>query len=367
MTCLAIDSTRNFLLSGSKDHNVHIWKLANLLSFSNESRIPYKTFSDHRGVITSLSASHSQISDSFAISASEDKTVLIWNFRTASRLATILVTSIPRCLALDPADRAFYIGFEDSIQFVDLNSVSFKSPNEAIELGEEGRWVKESPLLCLAVNSDSTHLLTGHQNGKVFKRTTPKGQPTLVYDSHLPVSNIVALDPIGFPNQRQPATTPSIVKPRLDMMVKDGSLLPDRYEFHAAFTSLPLLGNGTEELLSEFDELLEHPSFPNDLLSAPLTSGVKFKDPELDEATMEELTKLKQDNQLASTKLEFLESEIKRLQQVEVARRNSKKLNRIRRSKAIEAMRKKTMGEKNGVHAEEVDQEMGDVSSDTDG
>lgn len=292
--------------------------------------------------------------------------MLIWNFRTASRLATILVTSIPQSLALDPADRAFYIGFEDSLQFVDLNSVSFKSPNEAIDLGESNKWINEPPLVCLAVNSDGTHILTGHQNGKVLKRTTPKGQPTLVYDSHMPVSNIVALDPTGFPYQRQPTTIPSIVKPKLDMVVKDGSLLPDRYEFHAKFTSFSSQGQGMDNLLSDFDELLEHASFPDDLLSAPLTSGIKTKGLEFDETAMDKLTELKQESELASTKLENLTNELKRLQQLELARQRSKKLNRIRRSKAMEVMRKKAMGEKNGIDVEEVDQQMEDVSSDTD-
>ena len=344
-----------------------------MISFASESKAPYKTFSDHRGAITALATGHSYLSGDFVLSASEDKTVLLWDYRNATLLVSFLVSIIPRCLVLDPADRAFYIGFEESVQFVDLNGVLTNTTSEAIELGEKDKWKDEQSLTCLAVSTDGTQLFTGHKNGQVLKRATPKGQPTLLYDAHLPVTNIVAPEPRGFLYEQLPVTRPSIVKPKPDMAVRNnGSMIPDRYELNVIFTAMSLPSTSNEDtgndLFSSFDALLEHPSFPGELLSTPLTnSNIKSKASESDATTVEELERLRLENKSATSYINSLTAELERLQKTELARKQSKRLRRLKKIKVFEAMRKKAMGETNGDMDIEENLDVEDLSSDTEG
>lgn len=341
------------------------------MSFAPESKAPYKTFSDHRAAITALAIGHSYLSGDFVLSASEDKTVLLWDYRNAMLLVTFLISSIPRCLVLDPADRAFYIGFEESVQFVDLNGVRSNATSEAVELGEKDKWKDEQSLTCFAISTDGTQLFTGHKNGQVFKRATPKGQPTLLYDAHLPVTNIVAPELRGFLHEQLPITRPSIVKPRPDMAVRNnGSMIPERYELNVVFTSMfsPSASNEDpgNDLFSTFDKLLEHPSFPGELLSTPLTDSIsKSKTVEPDTAAAEELQRLRLENKSATSYINSLTAELERLQKTELARKQSKRLRRLKKIKLFEAMRKKAMGETNGEMDIEENLDVEDISSDT--
>ncbi|SLM34719.1 WD40/YVTN repeat-like-containing domain [Lasallia pustulata] len=198
ITCLAADSTANFLLSGSLDSNIHVWSLPTLLSFASSSvndisqpslHAPLRSLANHRAAITALTVGHSASNTNIAVSASKDNTCIVWDYHTGAALHTFLLPSTPLCLTLDPADRAVYAGYDDgSIQLVDfyknasltqaLHDPALQStPTQALP---SDRWAlpsaATSAALCLDVSYDGTSILSGHQNGKVQIWDIAKGR-----------------------------------------------------------------------------------------------------------------------------------------------------------------------------------------------
>ena len=292
-------------------------------------------------------------------------------------LHTFLLPSSPYCLALDPADRAVYAGYEDgSVQLIDFyiegglthplhNPTLQSTPSQP---PPSDRWSAPdhapSPILCLQVSYDGTSLLSGHQDGKLHSWDIAAGK----YDKRLadcaaPITNIVMLKPVGFPNTNKPAVRlHTVVKPRYESFVNgdhsvSGATIPTKYSFTAHFTStlpLPFSANATS-----FHEALHHSSFPNALLEeslAELSSPQKGFDAATDSS---ELADLRAQNAALSFQLGLAEERHRsaaatlleqrkedwRRQTDEDIKAARKKRRRLRRMRLAEEARKKEMGE----------------------
>lgn len=253
---LVVDAQCNFLLSGSDDANVLVWSLLDLLAFPSSSNgvretiAPRHTLSTHRGGITALAIGHggASASGNIALSGSKDSTVIVWDYVSGQQLRTFLLPSVPLCLELDAADRAFYAGCEDGgVQLVNfyspssMNSINTPS-STPIQPPPSSRWAPRSgggssaaansdasstqsqATLSLTLSHSTITLLTSHANGTIQSWDTATGSflSTIATYSGAPITNIRYLEPTGWPATAQSSTTQkgnfkaaAIVKPKL--------------------------------------------------------------------------------------------------------------------------------------------------------
>ena len=236
---------------------------------------------------------HSSWDTSIAISGSRDSTCIVWNYRSGDLLHTFLLPSAPLCLALDPADRAFYAGYEDgSIQLVDFyqqTSLSHPIYDPVLQATPtqpppSSKWPiraeEVSAALCISVSYDGLGLVSGHRNGKVHTWNVATGQNgTPLTEFFAPITNIQFLPPVGFPNANPPPIKlASVVKPRYESSLNSsennasGILMAENYNLTAKLMSmlpLPPFSSAvisSDKLLADFDDSLSHLSFPSHLL-----------------------------------------------------------------------------------------------------
>lgn len=406
-----MDPTSNFLLSGSTDSTIHVWSIPGLLSFSaltaNENGhdlpfSPLRSLSNHRAAITAVAFGHSSSDKNIAVSASKDNTCIVWDYVHGAALHTFLLPSSPLCLALDPADRGVYAGYEDgSVHLIDFYSqgvLAHPMHNPALQSTPtqpplSDMWSapdhSASPILCIQVSYDGTSLLSGHQDGNVHIWDAAAGK----YDKRLadfaaPITSVVMLKPIGFHENSKPAVKLlNVVKPRYESFANgdhgvSGATIPNKYTFTARFTStLPLPFSADT---SSFHQALHHSSFPTALLEESLAE-LSFPQKTFDDATdSSELAKLRAQNAALSSQLGVAEERHRsaativleqkkedwRRQKDEDIKAATKKRRRLRRIKIAELARKKEMGEvvdgeDEELNEREMDKEEG-LSSSTD-
>jgi pre-rRNA-processing protein IPI3 len=248
-------ATQSHLLSGSEDSNIHVWSLPHLLSLSSkETSEPLRSLSNHRAAITNIALGHSASTTNICVSASRDNTVVVWNYLSGDLLRTFLLPSTPLCLAVDPCDRAAYVGFEDgSIQMVEfLQSDSASHPlydpklqNTPVQTNSVP-WIAPSDVgstLCLGISYDGTCLLSGHASGKIASWDTGRRLFSAeIVDLNAPVTNLIMQSP--FPGTRTTKAA-TVIKPKLG----EGN-----YVFTAQFTGS--LGK------SRFEHAVNTPGFP---------------------------------------------------------------------------------------------------------
>ena len=363
---------------------------------------PLRSLSNHRAAINAILFGHSSSNRNIAVSASKDNTCIVWDYVNGDALHTFLLPSSPLCLALDPADRAFYAGYEDgSVQLIDFYSQGgLIQPlhNPALQSTPtqpppSDRWSaphqSASQILCLQVSYDGTSLLSGHQDGKIHVWDVAEGK----YDKRLadftaPITNILMLKPTGFPELTKPAVKlHNVVKPRYESFVDGdrgvgGATIPTKYVFAVQFTStlpFPFPANTTS-----FHQHLHHSSFPTTLLEetlAELCSPQKG----FDAATgSSELADLRAQNSSLLSQLGVAEERHRttaaimleknkeewRRQKDEEIKAARKKRRRLRRMKIAEVARKKEMGEAVDNEDEDMNErgmdEEEDLSSSTD-
>ncbi|TGJ81164.1 hypothetical protein E0Z10_g7610 [Xylaria hypoxylon] len=222
VTCIAV--TPYHLLTGSDDSNVHVWSLSRLLELDlTIEHEPQETLSNHRAAITSLVVSRSVNRDTnICISASKDKSCVIWNYQLGTPLRTLLFPSAPISLTLDPCARAFYASTEDrSLYAVELfGEQALFDPQSS----QEGSAVQVSaafgaapqeagPATCLGLNYDGTILLSGHTQGQVRRwDLSSRADSTELASLNAAVTNITFVSPLSSPRPTRPT---AIVKPFL--------------------------------------------------------------------------------------------------------------------------------------------------------
>ncbi|OLN96358.1 Pre-rRNA-processing protein crb3/ipi3 [Colletotrichum chlorophyti] len=221
VSCLA--ATPHHLLTGSEDSNIHVWTLSRLLepNASAESE-PDRTLSNHRAAITSLAVSRSVNPEtSICVSASKDKTCIIWNYHTGEILRTLLFPMAPLCVSMDPCARAVFVSSEDrSLYLVELlgdkpliGPRSAESSSTVVQVKSSVGQADEDagPALCLASNYDGTMVLSGHTKGKILQwQLTENGHPTELTDLNASVTNLVFPSLLQAPRSTKPV---AVVKP----------------------------------------------------------------------------------------------------------------------------------------------------------
>ena len=356
---LCITPNDDYILSGSDDATVFVWSLLKLVSFraSNPSYgnedapyAPVRTFSNHRNPIVALACGHSRPNTNFAVSASSDQTCYLWHIETCDILRTILLPSTPTCIAVDPVDRALYVGDDlGGLTLVDILSRSVedhktKMSSNAVpsQVTEKDRWRPAADVgsaLCLTLSYDGTSLLSGHANGAIIQWDVAKRRmASELTNLAQPVTNIDMLKPDGLRVRDAPRyTTPTVVKPKLEFSAQtnNGTCgVPAQYNFHASLTGA--------RRLSEAD-------FQHDDLRAVRSNG--WPDSILDDAiraidTGGSSLLTSGENDLSEVKVSHLENEVTDLKQRLATlqavdeRRNARKLDRMARLDAVGAKRR---------------------------
>ncbi|KAF2160268.1 hypothetical protein M409DRAFT_70606 [Zasmidium cellare ATCC 36951] len=293
VTSVKVDATSNFLLSASKDSTVHVWSVPALLSFSTAGDVsPLRTFSSHRGEITSLVLGHSASHCNFAVSVSKDRTCLIWDYRTNHLLRTYLLPGVPLCLCLDPADRSVYVGYEDgSIQQIDLYASPIgsldavqngKNPTDPVQPPTSSIWkVADSShgaTLSLDVSFDGNVVISGHQSGAILSWDVARGNFISSQTQHTlpaPVNCLSFLPVTGFATSA--STSPQkntkiheAVKPKFAAFdTADSGTVPGNYTVQVRFPK-DLHLSRSHKKPSDFMTALTAPSFPTALLDEGL-------------------------------------------------------------------------------------------------
>ncbi|KAH8908091.1 WD40 repeat-like protein [Coniochaeta sp. PMI_546] len=215
-------ATPYHIISGSDDSDIHVWSLAQLLDLdAGEDHEPERSLPNHRAAITSLAASKDSNPDtSICVSASKDKSCIIWNYRSGDVLRSLLFPSFPLCVALDPASRALFSSCEDgSLYLVEffaekpLLGPSAEDPSTVVQVSSPfGAMPSDAgPASCLAVSYDGTQLLTGHPKGQILKWDVADNKtPVEIANLNAAVTNIVFLSP--FPETKL-IVAPTIIKP----------------------------------------------------------------------------------------------------------------------------------------------------------
>jgi pre-rRNA-processing protein IPI3 len=203
---------------------------------------------------------------------------------------------MPKAVALDPADRAFYVAYHDG----SLQTLSFydeMQQSTAVDIMRDGsqshrpvqpsantRFNAESQklggALSLGLSWDGTTLISGHESGKVASWDIAKGN----YISTLatlpgPVTNLQFLAPTGWAaaGEEPKFKFHTVVKPRQDagLPSSGSSLVSPNYSWTMQFTGRlndgPLSATEVRKpRASEFEEALAHPSFPLSMLEQSL-------------------------------------------------------------------------------------------------
>ncbi|KAF4970875.1 hypothetical protein FSARC_2145 [Fusarium sarcochroum] len=278
VSCLAV--TPYHILSGSDDSNINVWSLSRLLELDaqvEQEQEPDLTLSNHRGAITSLAVGPGTNSEtSICVSASKDKTCIIWNYQTGQLLRTLLFPTFPLCACLDPSARALFVSSEaGAVYLVELfggdkpllGSRSTELPSIVVQVN--------TPLAvsdpdvgqpsCLALTYDGTSILSGHTKGKILRWSlADNAHPTDVANLNASVTNLRFMPPLS---TEQPTKAVNIVKPNQNLK---------RYNFTAQLTT----DLGEETRLSQ---MLATNGFPSQSLETAISSMTNPSDEKQDD------------------------------------------------------------------------------------
>ncbi|KAI1648313.1 WD40 repeat-like protein [Daldinia loculata] len=223
ITCIAV--TPYHLLTGSEDSNINVWSIPRLLELdSTIEHEPQETLSNHRAAITSLAIGSSVNPDTnICVSASKDKSCVIWNYQHGVALRTLLFPSSPLCVSLDPCARAIYVSSDDgSLYAIDLfadkallGPQSIEDSSTAVQVSSAfGATPQEAGAAsCMALSYDGTTLITGHPQGQILRwDLSSRADSTELTNLNASVTNIVFVSPL--PTSR-PTKPVAVVKPFL--------------------------------------------------------------------------------------------------------------------------------------------------------
>ncbi|KAL1890642.1 Pre-rRNA-processing protein ipi3 [Sporothrix stenoceras] len=295
-------ATPYHILSGSEDSNVHVWSLPQLLALGGgkegegaDEAEPERTLARHRAAVMSLAVggSSGHRDTNLCVSASRDKTIVLWNYQTGVALRTILLPSVPLCVVLDPVARALYVSTDDetttgasasggSLYAVELfgdkpllGARGAEASSTAVSVTTPFGTVPSDagPASCLSVSYDGATLLSGHPKGRIMQwnlgdageeKTT---LPVELSNLNAAVTNVIFVPP-ALPSAA------SVVPPQTSVqtVVKPSQMGRD-YTVTARFEEVDTsyLGDDEEENLAAqetaaFDALVNQPGFLADTL-----------------------------------------------------------------------------------------------------
>ncbi|KAM0259607.1 hypothetical protein ACHAQJ_003186 [Trichoderma viride] len=221
VSCIAVSP--NHVLSASDDSNINVWSLPRLLEPGQDiGHEPDRTLSNHRAAITDLVLGPgSNPETNLCVSASKDKTCILWNYQSGQVLRTLLFPTSPLCISLDPCARALFVSSEDgSLYLVELFGDKPLLGSRSAELASIVMQINSplgvadedaGPASCMAVSYDGTSIVTGHVKGKLFKwNLIDNSHPTELANLNVSVTN-VAFAPLLSEKKHSQAVT--VVKP----------------------------------------------------------------------------------------------------------------------------------------------------------
>ncbi|RVD90132.1 uncharacterized protein DFL_001108 [Arthrobotrys flagrans] len=314
ITTITMDPTSTFLLTGSLDTNILVWSIPHLLLPSSTKK-PSRTLEYHQQPVISILCGHGTGPSALAVSAAADSSVIVWNYQDGSLLRTFSLSAVPTCLALDPVDRGFYVGFSDgSIQQVEFSKVgnrtvelgngtttspgensggdgerSYDSPlyradERHIPIATNGRWSAEghdSAVTALGVVFQGNYLVAGTESGSVNIWDAATGQLFRTLATYkAPISNVKILPPTGFSDDGIATSQPTVVPPRYHEAVKassgnqadvDTTLPPVLLQFHSTLNPTPDPFSPTSDL----EAIKRDMAYFNSPSTARSTSSVK--------------------------------------------------------------------------------------------
>jgi pre-rRNA-processing protein IPI3 len=182
ITALAWARTPHLVI-GSEDTNVSVWSLPALLDTRGGTRTAERVLDRHIHAITAVAVGGASSGgpSELLLTAGRDRSVIAWELHTGQHLRTFLMAGIPLCLAIDPAERAAYVGLEEG----GVVAVDFHSLGRGSERGlgaEVGRdvpvtvdgevWGAEDTaegreVLSIAVSYEGGCVVAGNKRGEV--------------------------------------------------------------------------------------------------------------------------------------------------------------------------------------------------------
>ncbi|EPS36812.1 hypothetical protein H072_9605 [Dactylellina haptotyla CBS 200.50] len=286
ITTVTFDPTSTFLLTGSDDTNILVWSIPHLTA-PNSKKQPLRTLEYHQQPIISILCGQGSGPAAIAVSASKDNSCIVWNYQDGTLLRTFSLFSTPTSLALDPADRGFYVGFGDgTIQQVEFAKVG----NRTVDLGVNGsdttsppqdttvtgnsdpdrsydsplyrsdekhipiaasssggRWTaegQESSVTAMDVVFEGNYLVAGTESGAVNVWDVATGHLFRALASYkAPISCVKILPPIGFAEDAVSTVQQIVVPPRYHDAVKASS--HNSVDVDTALPPMALQFNGT--------------------------------------------------------------------------------------------------------------------------
>lgn len=264
VSCLAV--TPYHILSASDDSNINVWSRARLLELDAQVELePDLVLSNHRGAVTDLVAGPGANPEtSLCVSASRDKTCIIWNYQTGHALRTLLFPTAPLCLSIDPCAHAVYVASEGGavhlVELFDNKPLLGSRPPEpasiVVQVGDPHSTAEQEvgEANCIASSYDGTSILTGHTSGRILRWSlVPSVPPTELANVNASVTNIAFTPLLPTEQKLRPLT---VVKPN------------QAQHQHALMAQLK------DELSygSRFNELLNAQGFPAEVIEEALLS-----------------------------------------------------------------------------------------------
>ena len=296
---------------------------------------PVHSLSTQRGAVTALAVGHGHGRTNIAVSASEDQSAVIWDYKKGVALGTYLLRAVPRALALDKSDRGFYVTYDDgTVQTVDFfsdgqhtNTLHDEAITAPVQPGDEGLCKAEGQELgeglSLALCWDGSRLLSGHKSGKIACWDIGKGSFISILET-LPgtATNIVMTPVRNTMNMNNgKLRLNEIVKPRISTSEVEG-IVPGDYALAATFASkmnathVHATRPAESTRKSRFQSALSQPGFPSDFLEirlAELGQGMtpanktSTGDAPLNEESRKELDAAKAQNEVLQQQIEHLQ------------------------------------------------------------
>lgn len=286
LKCLAWSKDSTVLVSGGDDARILLWRLADLASQDGLS--PKLVLTTHSLPITSCTFSYGSFREARLYTASLDATVSVFDVFSGRLLYTVASDCPIHALAVDPAERALYIGASNGVHLVPLY---YEPPNSTrlTSIGSvDGSVVSTTNLArilntsgisvtALALSTDASHLFVGCEDGSVSSWEVGSAQMVKKYRS----SKGMVTDLIYVHNEFGSAEDFSV----LPMLQRNLSLKNESLDF---VPKLGLPDRDLEKLNETDDKELEEIRASN---AAP--SNLELEVAETDESTLTELNELR--------------------------------------------------------------------------
>jgi len=127
---MKVTSDDNALITGSEDSIVKVWLLNDLINNQpiRTAISPYYTWTEHTLPITDLICGIGLMNYSRVVTVSLDRSCKIWDLSDGKCLATIVVPTNIRSVAMNPTETSIYVGGGDGLIYcIDLYSKSKNS------------------------------------------------------------------------------------------------------------------------------------------------------------------------------------------------------------------------------------------------